>query len=145
MSVRNRKRKANLYISNISSLCLLHPALLATCFMLVSYLPYSSILKMEATCSSKRSVDFQRTTRRCIPEDGTVHNDSCENFKSYKRTSKSENVDFAWVLSSSTSYKILFQRKIYEAKCPNDVIYDLTYCVMTPEDRHSGVTGDVHC
>jgi hypothetical protein len=30
-----------------------------------------SILKMEATCSSETSVDFQQTTRRYIPEDTT--------------------------------------------------------------------------
>jgi hypothetical protein len=29
---------------------------------------------MEATCSSETSVDFQRTTRRHIPEDTTLHN-----------------------------------------------------------------------
>jgi uncharacterized integral membrane protein len=29
---------------------------------------------MEAICSSETSVDTQRTTRRCIPEDGTLHN-----------------------------------------------------------------------
>jgi hypothetical protein len=46
---------------------------LATCFTLVSYLFYSSTLKMEATCSSKSSVDFRRTTRRCIPEGRNFH------------------------------------------------------------------------
>jgi hypothetical protein len=34
-----------------------------TCFMLVSCLAYSSALTMEATCSSKTSVDFHRTRR----------------------------------------------------------------------------------
>jgi hypothetical protein len=29
---------------------------------------------MEATCSSKKSVDFQRTGRRYIPEDSTLQN-----------------------------------------------------------------------
>jgi hypothetical protein len=32
-------------------------------------------LKMEAICSSETSVDTQRTTLRCIPEDGTLHDD----------------------------------------------------------------------
>jgi hypothetical protein len=32
-------------------------------------LAYSSILKMEAICSSETSVDFQQTTRRYISED----------------------------------------------------------------------------
>jgi hypothetical protein len=42
-----------------------------------------STLKMEATFSSITSVDTQRTTRRYIPEDGTLHNHRCENIKSY--------------------------------------------------------------
>jgi hypothetical protein len=42
---------------------------LPVCLMLVSFLAYSSTLKMEVTYFSKISVDFQRTTRRYIPED----------------------------------------------------------------------------
>jgi hypothetical protein len=41
-------------------------------FTLVSFLVYSSTLKMEATCSSEMSVDFKRTTRRYISEDKTL-------------------------------------------------------------------------
>jgi hypothetical protein len=44
---------------------------------------YSSTLKMEAMCSSETSADFQRTTRRYIPEDSTLYNHHCENLKSY--------------------------------------------------------------
>jgi hypothetical protein len=40
--------------------------------MLVSCLAYSATLKIEAICSSERSVDFQRTARRYIPEDRTL-------------------------------------------------------------------------
>jgi hypothetical protein len=43
-------------------------ALLVTCFTLVSCLAYSSTLKMEVTCFSETSVDFQRTTQLYIPE-----------------------------------------------------------------------------
>jgi hypothetical protein len=43
-----------------------------TCFTLVTFLAYSSTLKVEVTCSSETSVDFQRTTRH-----------RCENPKSY--------------------------------------------------------------
>jgi hypothetical protein len=39
-----------------------------------AFLTYSSTLKMEATCSSKASIDFQRATRRYIPEDKTPQN-----------------------------------------------------------------------
>jgi hypothetical protein len=42
-----------------------------------------STLKMEAICSSETSVDTQRTTRRHIPEDDTLHNHGCENLISY--------------------------------------------------------------
>jgi hypothetical protein len=41
-------------------------------FMLVSCLAYSSTLKMEATCCSEMSVDFQWTTRHYIPEHRTL-------------------------------------------------------------------------
>jgi hypothetical protein len=41
-------------------------------FTLVPFSAYSPTLKMEATCSSETSVDFQRTTRSYIPEDGTL-------------------------------------------------------------------------
>jgi hypothetical protein len=34
-------------------------------------------------CYSETSVDFQRTTRRYIPEDSTLHNHCCENLKTY--------------------------------------------------------------
>jgi hypothetical protein len=44
---------------------------------------YSSTVKMEEKCSSEKSVDFQRTTRRHIPEDGNLHHYLCENIKSY--------------------------------------------------------------
>jgi hypothetical protein len=35
------------------------------------------------TCSSEMSVDFQWTTRRCNPEDETVHNHRCGNLEYY--------------------------------------------------------------
>jgi hypothetical protein len=38
---------------------------------------------MKAICSSETSVDFQRTTRRDIPEDCTLHNPLCQDLKSY--------------------------------------------------------------
>jgi hypothetical protein len=50
---------------------------------LVSCLACSSTLKMEVTCFSEMSVDFQRTTRRYIPEDRILYNHRCENLKSY--------------------------------------------------------------
>jgi hypothetical protein len=59
-------------------------ALFAPCFMLISCLAYPSTLKMEVTCSTETSVDFQRTTWRYIPEDRTLHNHRCENVKSCK-------------------------------------------------------------
>jgi hypothetical protein len=43
-----------------------------TCFHVGFLLCYSSTLKMVATCSPGTSVDFQRSTRRYIPEDRTI-------------------------------------------------------------------------
>jgi hypothetical protein len=48
-------------------------ALPASCFLLVSCLAYSLILKMEVTCSSKTQPDFEQTTWHYIPEDRTLH------------------------------------------------------------------------
>jgi hypothetical protein len=50
---------------------------------MVSSLAYSSTLKMEATCSSETSVEFQRNTRHYTPEDRTPLKHLCENLKSY--------------------------------------------------------------
>jgi hypothetical protein len=36
---------------------------------------------MEAKCSSEKSADFQRATRRYKPEDSTLHKHGCENLK----------------------------------------------------------------
>jgi hypothetical protein len=44
---------------------------------------YPSNLKMEATCSSETSADFQWTTWGYTPEDRTLHNHRCENLISY--------------------------------------------------------------
>jgi hypothetical protein len=38
---------------------------------------------MEATCSSDITVDFQLTARHYIPQNRTLHNHRCENFKFY--------------------------------------------------------------
>jgi hypothetical protein len=54
--------------------------LLATCFILVSFLAYSTTLNIEAICSFQSSVGFQR---HYVPEDRTVHNHRCEVLKSY--------------------------------------------------------------
>jgi hypothetical protein len=41
---------------------------------------WKHLLNMEAICSSKTSVDFQRTTRRRIPENSTLHCFCCPTF-----------------------------------------------------------------
>jgi hypothetical protein len=48
--------------------------------MFVSCLAYFSTQKMEVTCSTETSIDFQRTTGRYITEDRTLHNHRCDNF-----------------------------------------------------------------
>jgi hypothetical protein len=55
---------------------------------------------MEATYFSETSVDFQRITRRYIPEDRTLHNHRCENLRSYIKPSAS----YLLIILSSTIY-----------------------------------------
>jgi hypothetical protein len=61
-----RERERERCLLNYSRLCL-PPA-----FTLVSCWAYSFTQKMEATYSFEMSTDFQRTTRRYIPEDRTL-------------------------------------------------------------------------
>jgi hypothetical protein len=63
----------------------------------------SRALKKEATCSSETSVDFQRTSRRYIPENRTLHNHAV-------RTSNS----FSPVVSYS-SFKIILHYIAFKA------------------------------
>jgi hypothetical protein len=42
------------------------------------------VLKMEAVCTTERSVYFNQTTRRYIPEDYHLHTRRRENLKSHK-------------------------------------------------------------
>jgi hypothetical protein len=48
-----------------------------------AYAAYYSTLNMESICSPEMSVDFQRTTRRYITEDRSLHNHRCENLRSH--------------------------------------------------------------
>jgi hypothetical protein len=61
-------------ITSCSPLSACH--LLARCFIAKLI---SSTLKMEAICSSETPVDTQRSTRRYIPKDGTLHEHSSSN------------------------------------------------------------------
>jgi hypothetical protein len=49
----------------------------------VSCLAYSSTLNLEATYFTKTSAGFQQTTWCYIPEDRTLHDNHCENLKSF--------------------------------------------------------------
>jgi hypothetical protein len=63
---------------------------------------------MEAIFSSEKSVDFQRTTRRHIPEDSTVHNDRCANLKCYDlRTTDYYEVSCWGLLIQFQDYSVL--------------------------------------
>jgi hypothetical protein len=54
-------------------------SLLATCFIWVSSLAYSSIPMIEAVCSSETSIKFNRSSWSFIPEDRSLHNHRSEN------------------------------------------------------------------
>jgi hypothetical protein len=84
----------------------------AAYFHYASCSAYSSNLKMEETCSSETSVDFQRPTRRYIPEDKTLHYHRCQNFKSCVN-SKCINIIYKYIATFDdtvvTNLRILFR------------------------------------
>jgi hypothetical protein len=47
------------------------------------YLAYSWALELQAAWFSETYVGFQRTTRRCIPEDTTLHDHLSESLQFY--------------------------------------------------------------
>jgi hypothetical protein len=47
---------------------------------------------MQPTCSSENSVHIHQTTRRCIPDNNTLHNNDSENLKSYVRPTCPQNL-----------------------------------------------------
>jgi hypothetical protein len=60
--------------------------LFATRFTLVTSLAYSLNLKMEEKIHSEASVDFQRTTWRCIPEEKNLQTASVHALNIFFRT-----------------------------------------------------------
>jgi hypothetical protein len=81
-------------------------------------LAYSSTLNMEATCSSKTSADFQRTTRRYFPEDRTLHN-RFEKLKWYNPLKTEFLLNNIWRFSSYITGNTLRLR--YKAQTVNAV------------------------
>jgi hypothetical protein len=63
--------------------CYAQFSLLATSFLLVSWLAYSLTQKMESVHSSEMSVNFYWTTQLYIPEDSALPSHHHENLKSY--------------------------------------------------------------
>jgi hypothetical protein len=63
-----------------------HNMVICVCHLLAGWFLAHLIFstwKIEAICSSESSVDTPRTTRRYIPENGTLHNHRCANLNSY--------------------------------------------------------------
>jgi hypothetical protein len=71
--------------------------------------PSPSDMKMKVTYSSETSVDFQRTTRCCIPEDRTLHKHRYESLKG------SSYISLHFV--TCTSYQKKSQKEIF-INCP---------------------------
>jgi hypothetical protein len=76
---------------------------------------------MEAAFSSETSVDFQLTTRRYIPDDGTIQKHRCENLKSYiytiwaetqKESDHFEDLDINGRIMSKPVFKKEFRREL---------------------------------
>jgi hypothetical protein len=53
----------------------------ATCFVMVSCFAYAWSLKKETIYSPETSFEFHRNSWRYDPQDGTLHNHSCDNLK----------------------------------------------------------------
>jgi hypothetical protein len=68
---------------------------------------------MEATCSSETSIEFQRTTRRCIPEDRSLQNHRYEIFKSYLFLLRSTTCGSQVSMNPLEGYSILSTHNTY--------------------------------
>jgi hypothetical protein len=96
----------------------------------------SSTLKMETICSSETSVDTQRTTWRYIPEDGTLHNHRCKNFKSYMLHIISLFMNISPIGIDSISCNDVFKTESKEPRTTKllslDSLHSLLYVVQIP-------------
>jgi hypothetical protein len=92
---------------------------------------------MEMICSSETSVDFQQTTRRCIPEDRTLHNHRCKNLKSYYCILFS-TLEIEAVYSSET---LAYTYRLYSILTQNITIYSRILVLGTSEEAYATVAG----
>jgi hypothetical protein len=80
----------------------------STCFHAVFCSAYST-QKMEPICSSETSVDFQRTARRYIPEDNTLHT---RNIYRYLNSGGSDIHGYSSILMTENLFdRIISQKK----------------------------------
>jgi hypothetical protein len=127
----------------------------------------------EATRSSKTSVYFQRTTRRYIPEDRTLHSHRCEKFKSYIEsycsstnpysTSHEDLNDFSlvqWSIQDNFNFchkwllELLTDLMIFPALSQKNLIHSWTWhdsvkavpasCILPPPDLYVGYLQSGH-
>jgi hypothetical protein len=151
--------------------CQLNRYLHIDSFVLVSCFTYYSTLKKEAICSSETSVDFQRATRRYIPEYKTLHNQRYENrnpiwhisvtksnfqtvtlLKSYSKIRKQFTVSnfifviVLWVAVHSCSYKST-ARCVSHYNCCRFIIQSLCTTIgIHSEPTYQSVTvGTIVC
>jgi hypothetical protein len=93
------------------------PSKAPTTFTLISCSPYPT-LKMEAICSAEASIDFQRTIRRYIPEDITLHNQRRQNLKPNKH-----QYSLSLSLSVSLSDVVFLERnRILNLSCNRELL-----------------------
>jgi hypothetical protein len=76
----------------------------ATCFVLVSSLAYSSTLRMWAIFSSETSIGFQHVTQRYVPEDRNIHRNHCGSPKSCTQHLPVQIVRFSFRMQTSYYY-----------------------------------------
>jgi hypothetical protein len=81
-----------------------------TYFTLVSSLAYSSTTKMKGIYSPETSVNFQRSIRCYIAEDGTLQNHRCENLKSYMNNCQlfeEDDLSRSWLLRQLITFLVV--------------------------------------
>jgi allantoicase len=82
-------------------------------------------MKMEAIYYSETSVDFDGSTRRYIPEDSALHNNRCENIKSYS--------SYLFVMKRSTFADGGIHNMRYNGRIMQHfaAVTDVTVCLVT--------------
>jgi hypothetical protein len=100
---------------------------------------YQLHARASSTCSSETSVDFQRVTRRYIPQDRTLHNHRCENLESYTKNKLLLNI------CSLSSWNYFFLNQILERHESENCITTIHCCSPSLQMMSTMLVPSQHC